>query len=118
VFAEALKVNTALETLNLLFSNIRDVGATAIAEALKINTALKTLMLSFNQISDSGATAIAKAMEVNTVLISLHLDDDTLQDRGILDTIAESCRENASPARLAAKKTQIADNNLASRDEL
>jgi hypothetical protein len=43
--AEALKTTTALATLNLSYSKIRDDGAVALAEALKINIVMVNIDL-------------------------------------------------------------------------
>ena len=47
--AEALKVNAALQKLDLRANNISDEGAKALAEGLKVNTALKQLGLGENR---------------------------------------------------------------------
>ena len=57
--AEALKVNTALRSLNLLCKN---EGAKALAEALKVNTALQVLSLTRNNVSDAVKQQITTVM--------------------------------------------------------
>eukprot|EP00966_Prymnesium_polylepis_P229350 5307323-Prymnesium_polylepis.1 len=56
---------------SLMYNNIGDQGATAIAEALKFNGALTVLVLDGNKIGHSGATAIAEALKVNGALTEL-----------------------------------------------
>jgi hypothetical protein len=48
--AEALKVNSIITSLAMLYSILQDEGAIAIAEALKVNSTLECLDLSQNRI--------------------------------------------------------------------
>ena len=43
-----------------------DSGAAAISEALKVNTCLTVLNLIWNKIRDSGAAALSEVLKVNT----------------------------------------------------
>ena len=61
--AEALKTNSTLQDLDLMYNKIGDKGAIAIAKASKINSTLQDLDLMYNQIGDKGAIAIAKALK-------------------------------------------------------
>ena len=64
--AEALRVNSAVQQLNLGWNKISDEGATALAEALRVNSALQELECSLsNKLSAVGARALAKALRVN-----------------------------------------------------
>ena len=50
--AEALKVNTTVEKLDLMYCGIGDDGAAALAEALRSNTSLTELVFEGNGISE------------------------------------------------------------------
>lgn len=71
--AEALKVNTTLQTLYLLSNKITDEGARHLAEALKVNTALQKLDLRcWKKRTRGGACHLAEALEANYTLQQLH----------------------------------------------
>ncbi len=81
--AEALKVNSLLTFLVLVYNNIGDEGAKAIAEALKVNAVMTTLDLGGNNIGVEGAKAIAEALKVNAVLTKLDLKyNSNMRDAG------------------------------------
>jgi Ran GTPase-activating protein (RanGAP) involved in mRNA processing and transport len=48
--AEALKVNSTLQTIDLLSNWIRNEGAKALAEAVKVNRVLQKIKLGVNDI--------------------------------------------------------------------
>ena len=54
--AEALKMNTSLETIHLKNNRIGAEGAKYIAKALKVNTSLRDICLDNNNIGAEGAT--------------------------------------------------------------
>ena len=91
--AEALKINTALTSLNLDYNNIGDEGAAAIAEALKGGTALTDLMLENNKIGNGGAIALAEALTVNKVLRVLDLKMNNIEEIGVA-AFAEAVKVN------------------------
>lgn len=91
--AEALKINTALTSLNLDYNNIGDKGAAAIAEALKGGTALTELMLENNKIGNGGAIALAEALTVNEVLRVLDLKMNNIEEIGVA-AFAEAVKVN------------------------
>jgi len=59
-----------------------DEGAQHIADALKINTGLQYLDLEANQISNEGAKAFAAALAINTALIDLELTNNQINQEG------------------------------------
>ena len=71
-----------MTTLSLIWNEIGDEGAKAIAEALKVNTVLTRLRLGENKIGDEGAKAIAEALKVHAVLTELHLGYNEIGDAG------------------------------------
>ena len=94
--AEALKVNSALQELNILFNNISDEGAEALAEALRVNTALQELNLGFNDISGKGAKVLAEAMKVNSALKELKLDGNSKISSNVIQQIRREMRNTLS----------------------
>lgn len=68
---DALKVNTALQTLDVSYNELGDDGVRALSDALKVNTALQSLDVSGNQFGVYGARALGDAVKVNTVLQTL-----------------------------------------------
>ena len=72
-FAEALKRNTTLTTLDLSCNKAGDWMIAMIAEALKINSTLTTLNFSYNDVGYDGAKAIAEAVKINKTLTLLDL---------------------------------------------
>lgn len=61
--AEALKVNTVLQMLDLRYNSVGAEGADALAEALKVNTSLQTLDLRFNPVGRDGERALKAAVD-------------------------------------------------------
>ena len=107
--AEALKMNTVLQRLGLGRNQISDDGAKALAEALKMNTVLQWLYLAGNQISDDGAKAIAEALKMNTVLQWLYLNDNQISDDGA-KALAEALKMNTVLQLLYLYNNQISDD--------
>lgn len=111
--AEALKINTTLNTLNLSFcdfgngftylldvfkynnnlislflqSNITKENA---SEIIKNNKILKNLYLGFNDFYNDGAICIAKALLFNRTLKRLDLIDNKIQSDGVIELIKNS----------------------------
>ena len=81
-FAEALKTNSTLLTLELCENRVGDEGAIVIAEALKMNRTLQTLNLHENGVGDKGAMAMAEMLKINPALQSLHLGYNRIGDVG------------------------------------
>jgi Ran GTPase-activating protein (RanGAP) involved in mRNA processing and transport len=107
--AEALKVNTALTTLDLSGCSIGSNGVMAIAKALKVNTSLTTLRLIWNVVGADGAEAMLEALTVNNVLTTLDLTYCSVDD-ALLDNIQRflDCNENVA---LGANETIQAENS-------
>jgi hypothetical protein len=93
--AEALKLNTILQRLDIKNNQVGDSGAAAIAEALKLNATLQHFSLYSNRIGDSGATAIAEALKLNTSLQQLYLYSNRIGDSGAT-AIVEALKLNSS----------------------
>mmetsp|Transcript_4107 Transcript_4107/g.11304 ORF Transcript_4107/g.11304 Transcript_4107/m.11304 type:complete len:124 (+) Transcript_4107:186-557(+) len=63
--AEALRMNTHVTSIDLIFNNIGVAGATALAGILSKNSALTALDLFDNNIGDVGAAAFEDALRNN-----------------------------------------------------
>jgi Ran GTPase-activating protein (RanGAP) involved in mRNA processing and transport len=78
----------------MLYRNcIGDAGAKAVAEAIKVNSTLQEINLNMNSIGDEGAKAVAEAMKFNSTLHEIifywnYIGDD-LQSQ-----IAETLKDN------------------------
>ena len=71
--ADALKQNTTLTSLGLMWDKISNDGMQSIADALKQNTTLRSLDLTCGKISNDAAQSIADMLKQNTTLRSLDL---------------------------------------------
>jgi len=83
VVAEILKSKTSVTKVDLsLNKEIGDEGAKALAEALKVNTTLEYLQLAGCGIGDAGAAALAEALRFNTSLTELRLYKNGIGEQG------------------------------------
>ena len=114
--AEAMKVNTTLTQLDLLYSDIGDAGAASLAEAMKVNTTLTQLTLRGNKIGAAGAASLAEAMKVNTTLTQLALGDNNIGDAGAA-SLAEAVKVNTTLTQLALGGNKIGAAGAASLAE-
>ncbi|ORZ27906.1 hypothetical protein BCR41DRAFT_418888 [Lobosporangium transversale] len=73
---------TAEEGSSVNQSSIGDEEAVALSEALKINTALATLNLNYNLMWREGAIALLEALKANTALIALSMEGNSIGDVG------------------------------------
>ena len=85
--------------LNVSSMEITDEGVIAIAEALKINSTLQTIYLDYNEIGVEGAIAIAEALKINSTLQEINLDDNEIGDEGAI-AIAEALKINSTLQKL------------------
>jgi hypothetical protein len=92
--AEALKVNSTLQTIDLDYNGIGDEGAKAAAEAIKVNSTLQTIYLDYNGIGDGGAKAVAEAIKVNSTLQTIYLGGNSIGAEGA-KAIAEAIKVNS-----------------------
>ena len=69
--------------MSLTFAgSLGDGGGRALAEALRLNTALMSLNLGFNHLFVGAGPALAESVHLNTTLTSLNLHRDCLGDGG------------------------------------
>ena len=106
--ARALKVNTALLSLDLNGNKIGDKGAMELAKALRANSTLESLDLRYNGIRDRGAAALANSIKENdaTALTDLMLDGNSLGDDGTY-AIFDSLRRNNTIQKITLPLTNM-----------
>ena len=106
--ADILKENTSITVLYLLGNQIGDEGAKVIADALKTNTSVTVLYLPGNQIGVEGAKVIADALKTNTTLTKLYLSMNQIGDEGA-KAIADALKENTTLTELNLSVNDIGD---------
>ncbi|KAI8599884.1 hypothetical protein EDD21DRAFT_432081 [Dissophora ornata] len=104
--SEALKTNTTLTTLNLWMNSIGKEGALALSETLKTNTTLTTLDLEGNSIGNQGALALSKALKTNTTLTTLNLAGNSIGKEGALELL-EALKTNTTLTTLNVRDNSI-----------
>ena len=105
-FAQAIRVNTSLSSLDLHANHIGDEGANLLAQALRVNTSLSDLNLSSNSIGYKVANSLAQALRVNTSLSSLYLRFNSIGNEGA-NSLAQALRVNTSLSSLDLCQTSI-----------
>jgi hypothetical protein len=105
-FLDALRVNTALLTLDLSNNFFNDAGATQLAACLHANATLREVNLSSNDIGVAGATKLAECLRSNTALTSLDLGCNRIGDAGATQ-LAECLHSNAALANLILSSNSI-----------
>jgi patatin-like phospholipase/acyl hydrolase/Ran GTPase-activating protein (RanGAP) involved in mRNA processing and transport len=106
--AEALKINSTLQWLVLNSNQIGDAGTGTLAEALKVNRTLQQLNLNLNRIGDAGAKALAAALQVNSTLQQLELHGNEIGEEGA-KALAEALKVNRTLQRLDLWENKIGD---------
>ena len=106
--AQALHHNSTLIVLDLSNNNISDAGAVALAQALHHNSTLEWLNWSNNSISDAGAVALAKALHHNSTLKWLDLSNNSISDAGAV-ALAKALHHNSTLERLDLSNNSISD---------
>ena len=96
--AEALRVNTSLKEITLIYTGIGDEGAKHLAEALRVNTSLEQFHLGKNNIVSEGSMYLAEALKVNSRLKDVGLFADRYIGDELVTCIhlAEVLRVNTS----------------------
>ena len=102
----ALEQNSALQTLGLSRNNLGEAGGVAMARALEQNSALQDLRLHMSNLGEVGGVAVARALEQNSSLQSLGLNGNKLREAGGV-AVARALERNS-----ALLKLSIVDNNI------
>lgn len=104
--AEALKINTTLNQLNLMLNNLTSEAVLHLAEALKNNTTLKQLNLGVNHLGSKTASYFAEVLKINTTLTQLGLETNNLGSEGALH-LAEVLKINTTLNQLNLKYNNL-----------
>lgn len=83
-FCQVLKSETNLTSLAVINCNLSKAALTHLTEAVKVNSALRTLNLSYNDLGVSGYQILATALKLNTSLRNLFLENTKAGDNGII----------------------------------
>ena len=115
--AEAMKVNTTLQSLDishntLSYSGISSTKISSISDCLKINSALCKLNLSHNEITDEGAKRLSEAIEVNKTLQELSISKNWISKEGVM-RIVEACTINRTLHKLMCTHNNLSKSGLA-----
>lgn len=86
-FADILRTNTSITSLNLGRNNFRLVDTMLIVEALHQNTSITEFDFQQNTIGDAGAIMFAEMLQVNPYIISLNLRFNDIKDIEPLATV-------------------------------
>ena len=92
-FAEQLKYNVSLRTLELQGCGLNSQSAKSLAEALSINKHLETLNICDNALGDEGIQLLAHALRINQALKELFLASCGMKDVGF-NYVAKSLQHN------------------------
>jgi serine/threonine protein kinase len=92
---EALKTNSAINSLNLSATSIESAGAIALAEAFKLNTAIASVDLSQNNMTAAGVALLADSLKVNKYISSVKLNNNGIGDVGAT-SLADAFKLNSN----------------------
>ena len=107
-----------LEELNMWGTKLSSTGAIALFKALKHNTKLKDLCLIWNNITDDATDAIITALEENKCLTILHLRNNPLSSKAII-RIVQCLEVNYTLITLSFSKCpQDIQDNISSLQEI
>ena len=96
--------STSLESLNISYCEIGDVGMAALSSSLRHNTTLKHLNAGGNEFGDEGIIKLAEALN-QTSLEELDISHCNIGDNGIL-ALAQALSTNTSLETLNAKTSK------------
>ena len=106
---EVFQTNTKL--LSLKLCNINDDGAVIIAEAILMNTTIQTIDNSSNGISDNGAITISDSLKMNAQLQRLNISHNSITNVGI-KKITEAIQVNPTLQDINISKNHISIEGL------
>lgn len=111
-FAEMLKVNTSLTSINFWGTQIGDEGAMKFAEALTVNTSLTSLDLGSCKIGIIGMEAIANALTTNTTLTYLNINCNNCDNDEKLTEIKGYIERNKKLAKSRKELTELLNQDV------
>ncbi|MDB5840668.1 MAG: hypothetical protein JWQ23_2620 [Herminiimonas sp.] len=112
-----LKDSPPVERLVLIWQEIGDEGAIAIASALKVNSALKILDLTGNNIGKEGAKALSSALDKNETLTSLNLSSNKIGATGTSELVP-GLKKSTTLLALDLSKNRVGDDGAAEVESL
>ena len=117
VLANAVSVNTTLQTLDMSYNSICDNGVSFFVEkCLVINHAISELNLSKNMITDNGAKELGRALQVNKTLKELDVCKNWISKVGIME-ILKACAKNRTLHKLVCTHNNLSKSGLAAINE-
>ena len=110
--AEAIEVNTTLQSVDISYNKINDKGILFICNCLnKVNRSLCKLNLSGNQITDDGVKIFMEAVTVNKILRELNLSGNNITDKAA-NSFAEAIHVNTTLRILNISKNWISKDGV------
>ncbi|CAE7855912.1 NLRC3 [Symbiodinium necroappetens] len=106
VLAEAIKVSSSIESVDLSSNHIGSVGARALAEALKVTSSVRKIDLSSNYIGDPGGQALAEAVKASPSLQWIDLTFNHMNDKGV-KAVSDAIRDSSSEKEALLKGNVI-----------
>jgi len=108
-FAEALKMNTTIQELNLRHNNIGNNGCIALADSLKINKTLKKINLVSNYIGNEGCIALANALKINKTIKIVYFRGNKIGLEGCVE-LAKALKINKTIQEINLCHNKIGSN--------
>jgi len=108
-FAEALKMNTTIQELNLRHNNIGNNGCIALADSLKINKTLKKINLVSNYIGNEGCIALANALKINKTIKIVYFRGNKIGLEGCVE-LAKALTINKTIQEINFPQNEIGSN--------
>ena len=99
LLSSMLQTSHTLNNFNIKDCDIESMGAHHIADALCINSSLETIVLDHNPLKDQGAIALARMLTRNQSLKELHLQSCLITQYGI-SCITEALNTNHSITKI------------------
>uniref|UniRef100_A0A8C4NP49 Tropomodulin 2 n=1 Tax=Eptatretus burgeri TaxID=7764 RepID=A0A8C4NP49_EPTBU len=100
-FAEAMKHNTHVETFMLVATRSNDPVALAFADMLRVNKTLTSLNVETNFLTNKGILAFIDALRENTTLMELKIDNQRQQLGNVVEMeLAALLEENTNMLKL------------------
>ncbi|KAL0248077.1 hypothetical protein GEMRC1_003314 [Eukaryota sp. GEM-RC1] len=108
-FAEALRINSTITSINLQANDMTDDHVLILERALQDNSTLTTIDLSENSIGDAGAVALARLLTVNSVINSIDLCYNSIGDTGAI-ALANALKFNSTVTKILLFSNSIGDD--------
>ena len=114
--AEAIKHNSIITELNLSANELGPGDCTALAEAIKHNSTITRLDLTYNKLGTGDCTALAEAIKHNSTITQLDLSWNKLGS-GDCTGLAEAIKRNSTITQLDLSGNELGSGNPAALAE-